>query len=93
MPSTISGRAGQSHRGPRRPPTLTGRPVGTAPRGTRTSLTTRTVRAGRPPRGGTRTGVTTRTMPGRGRGTRAPLATVPRRTGCRRMVMEPGRVP
>src|SRR4051812_27054602 len=66
-----------------RPTALVGRPAGVAPRGTRTSLTTRTVRAGRPPLGGTRTGVTTRTNPGRGRGTwRAVVVIV--RVGCLR---------
>src|ERR1700761_7232534 len=56
----------------RRPAVLVGRPAGVAPRGTRTSLTTRTTRAGRPPLGGIRTGVVIRTKPGLGRGTRQP---------------------
>src|SRR5436305_12723907 len=66
-----------------RPATLTGRPAGLAPCGILTSLTTRTVRAGIPPRGGTRTGVMTRTKPARGRGTERAVVTA-LRAGCRR---------
>ena len=64
----------------RRPVVLIGRPAGTVPRGTRTSLTTRTSRAGRPAFGGIRTGVVIRTHPGRGRATR-PAPTVRVRAG------------
>src|SRR4051812_47605599 len=64
----------------------TGRPDGTAPRGTLTSLTTLTVRAGLPPLAGMRTGVTTRTTPGRGRATRPPARTTRTWLGWRRTV-------
>src|ERR1700748_2191900 len=72
----------------RRPAVVVGRAGGVAPRGTRTSLTTRPTRAGRPPLGGIRTGVVIRTKPGLGRGTRPPprvrLRAGWRRTGGRR---------